>query len=63
MRRGMIDCCMFVQKCQYEDHKRIILKISWYLRKGLRPMGFSERITIYKDNMDGWYEVTDDTAR
>ncbi len=57
MRRGMVDCCMFVQKRQFEDHKRIIVKVSWYLRRNMMPMGFTESVTIYKDNMDGWYEV------
>lgn len=57
MRQGMIDCCIRVVKRQFEDHKRITLKIQWFRAKDFAFMGFEESVTIYKDNMEGWKRI------
>lgn len=55
--KSMLDYCIFVQKCMYEDMKRIKLKISWYLRRSMASTGITETITIKRENFLDWSEI------
>ena len=58
--RNFVDVCFRVIKRQYADSKRLKVKISWYLQKGLRPMGFSETITIDREQIKHYSEIKED---
>lgn len=56
-KNSMYDCCILIHKKQYEDSKRIVLKISWFLKKSMTPMGITETVTIQKGDIKDWFEI------
>lgn len=56
----MRDCCILLRKVLFENATTAKLKVSWYLRKGLRPMRLTERVTMFKQDENNWIEVEHD---
>lgn len=64
MHKNAMDVCIEVLKVQYQDDKRIKLKVRWwnlgYVGEPYTLFGDStDRLTLSKDNWLEWVNITD----
>lgn len=56
--KNMLDCAILVLKSYRVAHDgRYKLKIQWFNKRGMN-LGFTERVTITRDQLKNWYEIT-----